>query len=176
MAAASEAWDWKDVGRGGVEQPAAVEPSPAAGSAVSAVAVAWGREEDGPVFCNCCRLWLNGHTQWEDHLRGKKHKKSLLQSGKCLSFLNGNSYADTIEQVTAEEAAALSRAMDVEMTLADALANMHNDQDGTEAQKDVWTPERAPWNGRPCRVLGRSPTEAECPPLKMQKLDSAADD
>ena len=87
MAAASEAWDWKDVGRGGVGQPAAVEPSPAAGSAVSAVAVAWGREDDGPVFCNCCRLWLNGHTQWEDRIRGKKHKKKLLQSGRCLRFL-----------------------------------------------------------------------------------------
>ena len=43
-------------------------------------------------------------------------------------------YADTVEQVTAEEAMALSRAMDVEMTLTDALMNMHNDQDGTEAQ------------------------------------------
>ena len=85
-------------------------------------------------------------------------------------------YADTIEQVTAEEAAALSRAIDVEMTLADALVKMHNDQDGTEAQTNAWTPDRAPLNGRRCRVLGQSPTEAECPPLKMRKLDSAAGD
>ena len=85
-------------------------------------------------------------------------------------------YADTIEQVTAEEAVALSRAMDVEMTLADALMKMHDEKDGTEAQQNAWTPDRTPLNGRPCRVLGRSPTEAECPPLKMRKLDSAAGD
>ena len=47
-------------------------------------------------------------------------------------------YADTIEHVSAEEAVALSRAMDVEMTLADALVKMHNDQDGTEAKKCTW--------------------------------------
>ena len=85
-------------------------------------------------------------------------------------------HADAIEQVTAEEAVALSRAMDVEMTLADALVGMHNDQDDTEARKNARTPDRAPLNGRPCRVLGRSPTEAECLPLKMRKLDSAAGD
>ena len=39
MAASSEAWDREDVGRGGVEQPAAVEPSAAAGSAVPQPAV-----------------------------------------------------------------------------------------------------------------------------------------
>ena len=60
------------------------------------------------------------------------------------------------------------------MTLADALVKMRNDQDGAEAQKNAWAPDRTPLNGRRCRVLGRGPTEAECPPLKMQKLDSAA--
>ena len=84
-------------------------------------------------------------------------------------------YAYAIEQVTAEEAVALSRAMDVEMTLADALVKIHNDQDGTVAHnKNAWTPDKTPLNGRRCRALGRSPTEAECPPLKMRKLDSAA--
>ena len=71
-------------------------------------------------------------------------------------------YADTIEQVTAEEAVAFSRAIDVEMTLADALVNMHTDQDGSAAQHDPWTPARTPLNGQHCRVLGRSPTEAQC--------------
>ena len=85
-------------------------------------------------------------------------------------------YADTIEQVTEEDAAALSHAMDVEMTLAEALVNLHNDQDGTEAQKNAWTPEKTPLNGRMCRMLGRSPTEAECPPIKRRKLDTADGD
>ena len=82
-------------------------------------------------------------------------------------------HADTIEQVTAEEAVALSHTIDAEMTLAGALVNMHNDQDGSAAQNDPWTPLRTPLNGKHCRVLGRSPTEAECPPRKMRKLDSA---
>ena len=56
----------------------------------------------------------------------------------------------------------LSRAMDVVMTLADAL--------------EPWTPLRAPLNGQPSRVLGRNPTEAQCPCLKMRKLDSAEAD
>jgi hypothetical protein len=29
------------------------------------------------VYCYYCEMWLNGPTQEEDHLIGKKHKKSL---------------------------------------------------------------------------------------------------
>ena len=58
-------------------------------------------------------------------------------------------YADTIEQVTEDEAIALSRAMDVEMTLADTLVKMHHDQDTTEAQRTApWTPQKSPLNGK----------------------------
>ena len=28
------------------------------------------------IYCNCCDMWLNGPTQWEDHKVGKKHKKN----------------------------------------------------------------------------------------------------
>ena len=27
------------------------------------------------VYCAGCDMWLNGPTQWEDHKRGKKHRK-----------------------------------------------------------------------------------------------------
>ena len=67
--------------------------------------------------------------------------------------------------MTAEEAAALSRAIDVEMTLADALVKMHNDQDGCATQNDAWTPLKTLLNGKPCRMLGRSPTEMPMPML-----------
>jgi hypothetical protein len=30
---------------------------------------------DDAVYCDCCRMWLNGPTQWEDHKIGRKHKK-----------------------------------------------------------------------------------------------------
>jgi len=62
-----------------------------------------------------------------------KHGKPVYALALVNRVTPTDLYADTIEQVTAEEAVALSRAMDVEMTLADALVKMHNDQDGTEA-------------------------------------------
>ena len=106
-----------------------------------------------------------------------KHGKPVYALALVNRVTSTDLYAETIEQVSAEEAVELSRAMDVEMTLADALVEMHNDdQDGTEAQKNAWTPDRTPLNGRSCRMLGRSPTEAECPPLKIRKLDIAGGD
>ena len=36
--------------------------------------------KDG-VYCEICLMWLNGSTQWEDHLIGKKHKKNCKQQG-----------------------------------------------------------------------------------------------
>ena len=102
-----------------------------------------------------------------------KHGKPVYALALVNRVTPTDLYADTIEQVTAEEAVELSRAIGVEMTLADALVQMHKDQDGSAAQNDPWTPLRTPLNGKHCRVLGRSPTEAQCPPLKMRKLDSA---
>ena len=29
------------------------------------------------VFCRQCRMWLNGPTQWWDHVIGKKHQRSV---------------------------------------------------------------------------------------------------
>ena len=105
-----------------------------------------------------------------------KHGKPVYALALVNRVTPTDLYADTIEQVTAEEAVALSRAMDVEMTLADALVKMHIDQGRTEPQTNVWTPEETLLNGRSCRMLGRSPTAAECPPLKMRKFDSAGGD
>ena len=32
---------------------------------------------NGPAnYCEFCEQWLNGPTQWEDHIIGKKHKKN----------------------------------------------------------------------------------------------------
>ena len=31
--------------------------------------------EEGAVYCDVCRIWLNGQTQWEDHKIGKMHRK-----------------------------------------------------------------------------------------------------
>ena len=30
---------------------------------------------NAPVFCKQCEMWLNGQTQWWDHVIGKKHEK-----------------------------------------------------------------------------------------------------
>ena len=37
------------------------------------------------MYCEVCEMWLNGPTQWEDHLIGKKHRKNwkaLAMAGK----------------------------------------------------------------------------------------------
>ena len=34
-------------------------------------------EEYRPVYCETCEMWLNGDTQWLEHLIGRKHKKNL---------------------------------------------------------------------------------------------------
>ena len=31
---------------------------------------------DDPVHCLMCNMWLNGPTQMEDHMIGKKHKRN----------------------------------------------------------------------------------------------------
>ena len=42
-------------------------------------AMALGSESDAKKEWHCaiCNVWLNGQTQWQDHLVGKKHKKTL---------------------------------------------------------------------------------------------------
>ena len=35
-----------------------------------------GRPKDAtkaPRYCDVCKIWLNGKTQYEDHLAGNKH-------------------------------------------------------------------------------------------------------
>ena len=32
---------------------------------------------DDAIWCGPCEMWLNGPTQYEDHLIGKKHRKRL---------------------------------------------------------------------------------------------------
>ena len=34
-------------------------------------------EHDSDVYCIECEMWLNGPTQHEDHLTGRKHKKNF---------------------------------------------------------------------------------------------------
>eukprot|EP00974_Lingulodinium_polyedra_P007916 754231-Lingulodinium_polyedra.AAC.1 len=31
-------------------------------------------DQEGPVFCTICGFWLNGLSQWDEHLRGRKHR------------------------------------------------------------------------------------------------------
>ena len=33
--------------------------------------------EEGGIWCAACSMWLNGPTQWEDHMIGKKHRKNV---------------------------------------------------------------------------------------------------
>ena len=35
---------------------------------------------DDAILFEVCELWLNGHTQWEDHLLGKKHRRNVRRS------------------------------------------------------------------------------------------------
>ena len=105
-----------------------------------------------------------------------KHGKPVYALAIVNSVTPTEVYAETIEQITAEESPALSRAIDVEMTLADCLVKLHNEGrgDGSASQNEYMrTPKRTPLNGKTCRMLGRSPTEAECPPMKMPKVDTA---
>ena len=30
----------------------------------------------GAIYCECCEMWINGPTQYEDHKLGKKHRKN----------------------------------------------------------------------------------------------------
>ena len=40
------------------------------------------------VYCDVCEMWLNGHQQWEDHERGKKHQKNLWRGEQSLVSLS----------------------------------------------------------------------------------------
>ena len=71
-------------------------------------------------------------------LPAPKHGRPVYAPACVNRVASTELYADTAEQVSTEEAVELSRAMDVEMTLADALVKMHNDPDATEAQKNAW--------------------------------------
>ena len=33
-------------------------------------------------YCEYCEMWLNGPTQWEEHLDGKKHNKNTRREGR----------------------------------------------------------------------------------------------
>ena len=77
-----------------------------------------------------------------------KHGKPVYALALVNRVTSTELFAETIEQISSEEAVHLSHAMDVEMTLADALVKMHNDQDGTEVQKKPWTPVMTPLNGK----------------------------
>ena len=35
--------------------------------------------EGEAVYCDICKMWLNGPTQWEDHRIGRKHKKNCIR-------------------------------------------------------------------------------------------------
>ena len=34
------------------------------------------KSDEGAVYCQDCKRWLNGPTQWEEHKIGKRHRKS----------------------------------------------------------------------------------------------------
>ena len=50
-------------------------------------------KESGSVYCEDCEMWLNGPTQYEDHLHGKKHKNNLKKK-----LQDGNGEAQRWEQ------------------------------------------------------------------------------
>jgi hypothetical protein len=35
---------------------------------------------DDAIYCPTCEMWLNGRDQYEDHLKGKKHKKNAKRT------------------------------------------------------------------------------------------------
>ena len=41
-----------------------------------------GREtpEAAPIWCPDCQMMINGRTQWEDHIVGKKHKRKVKKN------------------------------------------------------------------------------------------------
>ena len=46
--------------------------------------------EDGALFCKHCEMWLNGPTQWRDHIDCKKHRKNVRRKSprpSCLRAL-----------------------------------------------------------------------------------------
>ena len=101
-----------------------------------------------------------------------KHGKPVYALAIVSSVTPNDIYAETVEQITAEEAVELTRAIDVEMTLAHFLVKLHNAglEDGrVDAPAKLWTPQKTPLNGKTCRTLGRSPTEADCSPMKVRK-------
>ena len=104
-----------------------------------------------------------------------KHGKPVIALALVNRITLTELYADTIEQLTEEEAATLSTAIDVEMTLADELVRLHEEQDGNARENDTWEHPRTPLNGNSCRMLGRSPTDTQCPPLNMRKCERLED-
>ena len=40
-----------------------------------------------PHFCPCCRFWLSGLRQWEERQAGKKRRRNLKASRRCLDLL-----------------------------------------------------------------------------------------
>lgn len=50
------------------------------GSAAAGDALQPSGDPDGPMYCRQCEMWLNGPTQWWDHVIGKKHQKAVHRS------------------------------------------------------------------------------------------------
>ena len=37
-------------------------------------------QTDEPIACTVCNMWLKGQCQFEDHLRGKRHRKNFKRN------------------------------------------------------------------------------------------------
>ena len=38
--------------------------------------------DDGAVYCKCCKIFLNGQEQYNDHVLGKKHRKNYTRTSR----------------------------------------------------------------------------------------------
>ena len=50
------------------------QPSPESMASVNSL------QTDEAIPCNICNMWLNGQSQFEDHLRGKIHRNNLKRN------------------------------------------------------------------------------------------------
>ena len=97
-----------------------------------------GGEEDasdrseGAIYCDCCEIWLNGPTQWKDHIIGKKHKKNLKKQG-CV-----HGHGDWQKAKSAE--AGVSEGCVEEAAIIQSTSNQFADGASNDAQQQEIAP------------------------------------
>ena len=142
---------------------------------VTTETMADGAEDADAGYTFTMKILCNKNN-WAAFLLTPKHGKLVYALAILTSVTPTEIYADTVEQVTVEEAATFTRALDVEITLAEHLVRTEMEQRPRPATEQIahpWTLKNTPLRGKPCRELGRSPTDAECPPTKTRGQESS---